>query len=338
MTYSLKSCVWEITLACCFNCRHCGSAAGPSRPDELTTEECLDVSSQLAELGCRRVSLIGGEVFMRPDWDIVAKSLTDLGIRLNIITNGFVFTDELIDTLRRINVQSVSVSIDGTREVHDRLRQAGSYDRALTALGRLTSAGINTSVITTLNSGNVSCLDELYEILRDSGIFAWQLQACSPMGNAANLGTDYRFDFAEVIHFVEKHLDDPIRIGIADNIGYFGESEGYLRGNRSGAAVYRGCKAGLESIGIDSIGNIRGCESMYDDYFIEGNLRERSLRSIWEDPDAFSYNRKFTPDLMEGACRTCEHGRYCASGCRSYNYFTGGNMYRSLYCIHNQDN
>lgn len=40
-------CVWEITLACDLGCKHCGSRAGKARPDELTTEQCLDVVHQL---------------------------------------------------------------------------------------------------------------------------------------------------------------------------------------------------------------------------------------------------------------------------------------------------
>ena len=71
MEYKLRSCVWEITLACCFSCAYCGSKAGRARVGELTTEECMDVADQLAGLGCRRVSLIGGEVFMRPDWHAI---------------------------------------------------------------------------------------------------------------------------------------------------------------------------------------------------------------------------------------------------------------------------
>src|SRR5712671_4515982 len=35
--------VWEITLACDLACRHCGSRAGRARPDELSTEACLDL-------------------------------------------------------------------------------------------------------------------------------------------------------------------------------------------------------------------------------------------------------------------------------------------------------
>lgn len=60
-----------------FSCRYCGSQAGKARKDELSTEECINVAGQLAALGCRRVSMIGGEVFMRQDWKDIAKSLAD---------------------------------------------------------------------------------------------------------------------------------------------------------------------------------------------------------------------------------------------------------------------
>src|SRR5580765_2900813 len=43
--------VWEITLACDLACRHCGSRAGHSRPDELDHEQALDLARQMIELG-----------------------------------------------------------------------------------------------------------------------------------------------------------------------------------------------------------------------------------------------------------------------------------------------
>jgi radical SAM protein with 4Fe4S-binding SPASM domain len=99
-----------------------------------------------------------------------------------------------------------------------------------------------------------------------------------------------------------------------------------------------GCRAGLTGIGIDSVGNIRGCESMCDDFFIEGNIRKRSLYEIWNDPDSFSYNRKFTVNQLSGNCRKCEYNTRCAGGCRSYNYFLHGKMYESLRCAKNAIN
>ena len=66
--YSLLSCVWEITLGCNFSCKHCGSRGGKNREYELDTKECIRVVNELCELGCRRINLIGGEVFIRKDF------------------------------------------------------------------------------------------------------------------------------------------------------------------------------------------------------------------------------------------------------------------------------
>ena len=333
MEYQLSSCVWEITLACCFACKYCGSKGGRARDNELTTEECLDVADQLASLGCRRVSLIGGEVFMRRDWDVIAKRLSSRGVRVSIVTNGYMFSPALIRTLQDAGVESIGVSIDGTRETHDKYRQNGSFDRAVQAILTLSGSGIPVSVITTLHHENAEELEQMYEIFRQLPVWAWQLQACSPMGNAAASNIDYRFDPRAVISFIERNsASAPFVMGIADNIGYYTESEGSLRGNGSGKAYFRGCRAGLTAIGIDSVGNVRGCESMYDDVFNEGNLRDRTLSDIWNDPNSFSYNRQFTVDRLTGPCRECEFGPYCAGGCRSYNYFTHRKLYEAPAC------
>ncbi len=333
MKYQLKSIVWEITLSCCFSCKYCGSSGGKARENELTTEECLAVVSQLSDLSCRRVNLIGGEVFMRRDWEIIVRALRRAGIRVTIITNGFLFRKDLIDSLKELDIESVAVSLDGPREVHDKYRQEGSYDRAVAAVSVLSAAKIPVSVISTLNAENVKLLPVLYETLKTYPIFAWQLQACSPMGNAANGGTPWRFSFREAVDFVETHRRTaPFALGIADNIGYYTETEGSLRGIQSGHAFFTGCRAGLTTLGIDSVGNVRGCESMYDERFNEGNVRERTLREIWEDPDAFSYNRSFTAGLLTGKCASCPEGWRCAGGCRSYNWFTHGKLYENIGC------
>src|SRR5579863_9731448 len=55
--------VWEITLRCDLACKHCGSRAGRAREGELTTGEALDLVRQMAELGVKEVTLIGGEAY-----------------------------------------------------------------------------------------------------------------------------------------------------------------------------------------------------------------------------------------------------------------------------------
>lgn len=140
--FRLESCVWELTLACCFGCRYCGSAGGRARADELSTAECMDAAEQLADLGCRRVSLIGGEVFLRRDWAQIAGRLTGLGVRVDVITNGYMMSPEVLEQLKQAGVSSVAVSIDGPEDVHDAGRQAGSFKRAMEAVRVLTAAGM----------------------------------------------------------------------------------------------------------------------------------------------------------------------------------------------------
>src|SRR5262245_53584467 len=76
--------VWEVTLRCDLTCRHCASRAGRSRPDELTTAEALDLVAQMAELGVKEVTLIGGEAYLRDDWTEIVRALVAAGVACSI--------------------------------------------------------------------------------------------------------------------------------------------------------------------------------------------------------------------------------------------------------------
>ena len=72
--------VWEITLRCDLGCRHCGSRAGRVRKDELSASAALDLVNQFADLGLKEVTLIGGEFYMRDDWDQIAAEIDRCGM------------------------------------------------------------------------------------------------------------------------------------------------------------------------------------------------------------------------------------------------------------------
>src|SRR5258705_4027776 len=88
--------VWEITLACDLKCHHCGSRAGQRRSDELTTEECLDLVRQLARMGTREVTLIGGEAYLRRGWLTIICEVRDQGMDCTVQSAGLKLTDESI--------------------------------------------------------------------------------------------------------------------------------------------------------------------------------------------------------------------------------------------------
>ena len=135
--------VWEITLKCNLACQHCGSRAGQTRSHELSTEEALDLVRQLAEVGIKEVTLIGGEAFLRPDWLDIARAITDAGMICGVTTGGYGITLDTAQKMKDAGIKVVSVSVDGLEATHDRLRgKAGSWQWAFRTMGHLKQAGI----------------------------------------------------------------------------------------------------------------------------------------------------------------------------------------------------
>lgn len=329
--YKLDTCVWEITRKCNFNCAYCGSKAGKA---DLDIEHLLSIAEQLVKMDCRRVVVIGGEVFLKQEWETIVKYLVDNGRDTSIITNGFLINETLVEKIVRTGIRHISLSIDGDRDVHDEFRVIGSFDRAIDVIRLLKRNGLVVSVISTLNSKSIKTVESLYKKLKILNIDAWQLQCCSPFGNAADKQylVPSKNDLLRVCEFAAKeNLNADFQIAVADNIGYYTELEPYIRGDF--CKGYNGCSAGLNTIGIDSLGNVRGCESLYADEFIEGNLTEKTLFEIWTSPTAFLYNRQFKKTMLKGKCKNCNVWYKCAAGCRSFNYFYNGYVYENKMCL-----
>jgi MoaA/NifB/PqqE/SkfB family radical SAM enzyme len=86
--------VWELTLRCDHACHHCGSRAATARDGELSTAEALSVVGQLGAMGTYEVTLIGGEAYLRDDWDEIARAIVAGGMRCSMTTGGRGMTAE----------------------------------------------------------------------------------------------------------------------------------------------------------------------------------------------------------------------------------------------------
>lgn len=120
--YQLKSCVWELMKTCNMRCLHCGSQAGEGRENELSEPEAFHIADQLIDLGCERVTLIGGEVTLCPYWSRLARYLSDNGIICDIVTNGYQKTEQDFLDFQDSHIVSAAISIDGTEELHNTIR------------------------------------------------------------------------------------------------------------------------------------------------------------------------------------------------------------------------
>lgn len=334
--------VWELTLRCNMKCRHCGSTAGRERRDELTHDEAMRLCDELAELGCERVTLLGGEPFVRKGWEDIAHRLIQGGVRCNGISNGYLFADErMADRIIAAGLSNLAISIDGLRETHDHIRNlAGSFDRCMAGFRNLLDRNFSAAAVTVITRQSLVELREIYKILVDHGVRVWQLQIGVPRGRLKGwpkwlIRPGDLLDLMKIVH--ELKLERRLRIDLADNIGYFGPYEMLRKSVDDDGQLpfWSGCYAGCGTLGIDSNGDIKGCASLPSlPEFIEGNVRREPLKEIWNKKGNFAYNREFTPDRLSGFCAECEFGVICRGGCLSTAYGMTGEYHNNIFCIH----
>ena len=332
--------VWEITLACDLACRHCGSRAGHGRPDELSPEKCLDLVDQMAELGVREVSLIGGEAYLRDDWTDILERIRSHNMMALLTTGGRGLTKERCEEAAAAGLQSTSVSIDGVRETHDRLRGVeGSFDSAMQAFDNLRAAGIKVSANTQINRLSMPQLPEILESIIEAGVHSWQIQLTVAMGRAADEPDVLLqpYDLLELFPILGKlkaRCDEAgVRLWPGNNIGYFGPYEGVLRGTMPRGHM-ASCGAGRATLGIEADGSIKGCPSLPTDQWVGGNIQDRSLREIWEQSEPLRYTRDRTVEDLWGYCRDCYYNDVCRAGCTWTSFVLFGKAGNNPYCHH----
>ncbi|MGH9854609.1 MAG: radical SAM protein [Blastocatellia bacterium] len=160
----------ELNNVCNLDCAHCFRSiyrGGAENNQDLFLS--LDVLEKILveakPLGYNHVAITGGEPPMHPRFgealDIIAKH----GFSYHFLTNARNFQKTLkaiSAPSRRPKLAGVSFSLDGATEAtHDKIRGKGSYREVVTAIAMCQAAGIEPSIITTINKVNRHEIDQL---------------------------------------------------------------------------------------------------------------------------------------------------------------------------------
>ena len=344
MEFKPITAVWEITFECNMRCKHCGSKCDDKLADELTSDEVLDLCDQIGGMGLSYLTLSGGEPLVREDWFKIAAALKKNNVIPNMITNGWYIDEEILEKAKKAGISNIAISIDGLKENHDYLRRNGSFDRIMKAYDLMKKMGVYASAVTSVHKKNLPELKELKKVLIDKGVKSWQLQIAMPMGHFTDrndlvIEPDQVNDIIDFAYEAVK--EGGIIIDLADCTGYYSEKEVEVRRSRRGVDIYdglwTGCPAGKFSFGIRANGDITGCNSIRDSedkYYLEGNIREKSLNEMWTADDAFAWNRYKTKDKLTGFCNICAYGNLCLGGCTSVKQSFYSKLDNNEYCAY----
>lgn len=317
----LRQLFLELTLQCNERCFHCGSSCTAETGEVLSAAELCAVLDQIhADFApdLPELYVTGGEPLLRRDFFEILRHAQALGFRWGMTSNATLITPEAARRLADCGMSTISVSIDGLPETHDRLRgMPGGFDLAMRGIEALLDVGTfrNVQVTTVVNHENLHELDALFEILDGVDIDSWRVIHLEPIGRALQhpelmcTPEDYRrlFDFIRD----KRRAGCPVEFGCSHYLG-----PDYEREVRD---WYWLCNAGIYTASIMANGDIGACLDIERrPETIQGNIRRDRFRDVWENRFGL-----FRRDLSEGSafCAGCDHIDHCRGDAHhSWNY------------------
>ena len=158
----------EITTACNLRCKHCFQGEYPEK--YMSLEYFKNIVDILDENDVYEVNLVGGEIFKHKDVLEMLKYLDDKNMAITIVTNAVAIDDNIIKTLSEMKNLYVLVSVDGTKELHDKIRGEGQFDKIIPKIIQMSKIGMNVEILCTINSINVDHVREISELGKDIDI------------------------------------------------------------------------------------------------------------------------------------------------------------------------
>lgn len=183
---------FELTARCNQQCKMCYVCLPPNdqqaKSRELSAAQWLRLAEEARNAGLLIVTLTGGEVFLREDFAEIYEGLMNLGLMVQIFTNGTMITGKIVEWLKKIPPFKISITLYGaSRETCTKITgYADSYDRTVQAIDSLLAAGIRTEIKTTVVKGNMYEIDRLSDFARQRELMLGVVNYISPRREGSN--------------------------------------------------------------------------------------------------------------------------------------------------------
>jgi uncharacterized protein len=326
----VKALCLHVAHDCNLKCKYCFAAQGDFGGEkEIMSYEvgkqALDYL--IANSGNRKnleVDFFGGEPLMNFD---VVKQLVEYGrsvekehgknIRFTITTNGVLLDDEKIDYINE-NMHNVVLSLDGRREVNDRMRPTlndkGSYDIVMPKFKKLAEKRPKDKyyyIRGTFTRDNLNFSKDVLHFA-DEGFISTSVEPV--VGEASNpyalREEDLPTIFSEYETFAEEYAQRQQR---GEGFKFFH----YMIDLNQGPCVIKritGCGAGNEYLAITPTGDIYPCHQFVgNEEFKMGNIMEEEIKLPEELRKTFREAHVYSKE----DCRKCWNKFYCSGGCHA---------------------
>lgn len=264
-------CSIDITSNCNLRCKHCYI-----RPDgtseDLTTNEWRTILNSLADSGCLRLLITGGEPFLRQDFLEIYSHAKSLGFLITIFTNGTLLTNEIVDYFKEYPPLLIEISFYGSNEeVGKKVTRNGNYYKDfIRSINKLKDTNIPLILKTSVTVDTIDDLPAMEEYASNINIPFKCDPYIIPRIDGSKLPLDYQISPSRLVMLEIKQLEKNGK-KIFD----------YLDNNNANILHMKklyGCRAGINTCHITSSGYLSPCiiskQLQYD-------LRSFTFKEAW---------------------------------------------------------
>jgi MoaA/NifB/PqqE/SkfB family radical SAM enzyme len=292
----------DITDSCNFRCPTCSKSGISPSPRELQLDQWRRVLREIHTVPLlREVSISGGEPFTRPDIFEILEIAKGLGLRVVLLSNGWLVDRHRLRRLEELGVDRLMVSLNSLQEsVHDESRaQAGSHERImdLIEIWRSEPRSTDLCLATVVMEPNCAELSSLATFAAEKGLSGIMFQVLLP--NEAHYAFCRESSMREST--ARWHAGDPLWVKSTDRLR--SEVAALLDMQRTGGGIINPppqlrmfplyyenpqgvrtwpCLGTLSRLYIDPFGDIRLCYG----YPPIGNILQDNPREVWRSARA----------------------------------------------------
>lgn len=332
----IKALCLHVSHACNLSCEYCFAGEGRYHGEQalMTFEVGKKAIDFLIESSGKRrnleVDFFGGEPLL--NWDVVKQIVAyarDIeksrgkNFRFTLTTNGVLIDKDVID-FSNCEMTNVVLSLDGRKEVHDRLRKSsngnGSYDLIVPKFKEFVEKrdGKGYYIRGTYTHNNVDFTNDLIH-MADLGFKELSMEpVVSKRGDPYALTEE---DLPELLRQYE--------LLAKEMLGRKKEDRGFtfyhfMLDLSSGPCIYKrvaGCGSGTEYLAVTPTGDLYPCHQFVGDpAFVMGNL--------WDGVTNLDKQAAFSQCTVYSRpeCKECWARLYCAGGCAANAYHATGDI------------
>lgn len=313
--------LFMVTNKCVTNCKYC-YADRNTRCTELSTPEILRIIDEAERLGMTHIDVIGGEYFLKKDWDIILQHLVKADLSPTFISTKIPFTEESVQKLQNTGYKNViQISLDTLDNSKSQaiIRSWPTYleemKRGISILQENYS-NIFIDTILTKYTTNQEDILTLYDYVKTiKGLKRWEIRV--PEYSIYNSKTfsevkPYTEDAAKICEFVRKEImpQAPFPILVNDNA-----LQNFFRKGQCTDFYFEGGQCGIlkKNCFVLPDGKVSVCERLFwHPKFIIGDLKTQSFEEVWQSDKAKSFfSLKQDYYRKQSLCSRCNNFSFC---------------------------